>query len=245
VKLKDRKGIPYPAKMKFRSWIVAGAPGCGKSYLIQRIGGYPGEVGIDISQDKWWTVEPLTHRPRELHFAFPFKGHRDALPVYDECWNGLQDFPDLDFERIRLPKKKKFILAPDWRARFVFDFILPPPDWLFDNRKQRHDSGDLRLVDLGLTPRWVSWQVHVHWHAAWFFHQAGLQVMLRPFNTARPYSFPVLKKALNKKAVAAEQRVHPGLDWSKVRFAKLWFAQSAPDNLGFPAIGEPADRTRS
>jgi hypothetical protein len=69
--------------------------------------------------------------------------------------------------------------------------------------------------------------------------------MLRPFNTARPYSFPVLAKALKKKDVAAEQCVHPGMNWSKVRFAKLWFAQSAPDNLGFPAIGDPAERTRS
>jgi hypothetical protein len=244
MKLIDRKGIPYPAKMKLRSWIVAGPPGCGKSYLIERIGGYPGEVGIDISQDKWWTVEPLSHRPRELHFAFPFKGHSDALPVYDESWKGLQDFPELDLERIRLPKKKRFILAPDWRARFVFDFILPPADWLFENRKQRHDSGDLRLVDLGLTPQWVAWQVHVHWHAAWFFHEAGLQVMLRPFNTARPYSFPVLKKVLRKKAVAADKQVNPDMNWSKVRFAKLWFEQSAPDNLNFPAIAEPADRAR-
>jgi hypothetical protein len=109
MKLKDRNGIPYPAKMKRRSWIVVGPPGCGKSYLIQHIGGYPGEVGIDISQDKWWTVEPLSHRPRELHFAFPFKGRHDALPVYDDYWKGLQDFPELDFKRICLPKKHKFI----------------------------------------------------------------------------------------------------------------------------------------
>jgi hypothetical protein len=244
MKLKDREGIPYPAKMKFRSWIVVGPPGCGKSYLIERIGGYPGEVGIDISQDKWWSVEPLSHRPRELHFAFPFKGHSDALPVYDESWKGLQDFPELDFERIRLPKKKKFILAPDWRARFVFDFILPPAAWLFENRKQRHDRGDLRLVDLGLTPQWVAWQVHVHWHTAWFFHQAGLQVMLRPFDTARPYSFPVLQKVLRKKTAAAQQQVNPDMNWAKVRFAKLWFEQSAPDNLDFPAMAEPADQVR-
>jgi hypothetical protein len=113
-----------------------------------------------------------------------------------------------------------------------------------DNHKQRHDKGDLRLVELGLTPQWVAWQVHVHWHAAWFFHRARLQVMLRPFNTARPYSFLVLKKALRKKAVAAEKRVEPGMDWSKVRFAKLRFEQSAPGNLGFPAIADPSDRTR-
>ena len=179
--------------------MVVGPPGCGKSCLIQQIRGYPGEVGIDISQDKWWTVEPLTHRPRELHFAFPFKGRRNALPVYDECWKGLQEFPELDFQRIRLPQKKKFVLAPDWRARFVFDFILPPADWLLDNRKQRHDSGDLRLVDLELTPQWVSWQVHVHWRAAWFFHRAGLQVMLRPFNNRQPLFLPGGEESTQEK----------------------------------------------
>ena len=244
MKLKDRNDIPYPAEMKFRSWIVLGPPGCGKSYLIRRIGGYPGEVGIDISQNKWWKAEPLAQRPRELHFAFPFQGHSSALPVYDECWKALRELPALDYQRIQLPQKKKFVLAPDWRARFVFDFILPPAEWLLDNRNKRHDSGDRRLVDLGLTPRWVSWQVHVHWHAAWFFHQAGLQVMIRPFNTARPYSFPVLTKALKKKGLPTETPVNPDMNWSKMRFAKLWFEQSAPDNLGLPEVGDSLDPGR-
>ncbi len=233
MKLKDCHGIPYPAKMNFNSWIAVGPPGCGKSFLIERIGGYPGEVGIDISQKKWWTVEPLTHRPRELHFAFPFKGHKQALAVYDECWKGLKEFPELDFDRFQLPQKKKFILAPNWQARFVFDFILPPPGWLFENRKKRLSSDDVRLVDMGLTPEWVAWQVHVHWRVAWFFQQAGLQVMLRPFNTARPYSFPVLKKVLKKKQDAARQAVTPTLDWTKVRFVKLWFADASPKKWKF------------
>ena len=67
--------------------------------------------------------------------------------------------------------------------------------------------------------------------------------MLRPFNTARPYSFPVLQKVLRKKVTAADKQVSPGMNWSKVRFAKLWFEQSAPDNLNFPAA-EPADQMR-
>ncbi|MEA3410784.1 MAG: serine/threonine protein phosphatase [Pseudomonadota bacterium] len=240
MKLTDCHGISYPAKMKFGSWIVAGPPGSGKSWLIDRIGGYPGEVGIDISQDKWWTVEPLTHRPRELHFAFPFKGLKDALSVYDEPWRGRSEFPELDFDRIRIPKKKKFVLAPNWRARFVFDFILPPPTWLFENRKRRLSSGDVRLVDMGLTQEWIAWQVHIHWQVAWFFHQSGLQVMLRPFNTARPYSFPVLRKVLKKKAQAAEKAVNPEMDWSKVKFVKLWFDEASPDKWKFQPLSEKA-----
>ena len=158
----------------------------------------------------------------------PFKGLEGGLSVYDERWKNTEKFPELDFERIKIPHKKKFILAPNWRARFVFDFILPPPRWLYENRKLRLASDDVRLVDMGLTPKWVSWQVHIHWRIAWYFHHAGLQVMLRPFNTARPYSFHVLKKVIEKKGKAASKRITPDLDWSKVRNVKLWFSQAAP-----------------
>lgn len=228
MKLKEKNGILYPVKMKFGSWIVAGPPGSGKSYLMNKIGGYPGEVCIDISEKKWWTVEPLTHRPREIHFAFPFKGHDEGLSVYDEKFKGMKDLPDPDFKRIQIPHKKKFILAPNWQARFVFDFILPPPGWLFETRKNRLSSGDMRLVDLGLTPEWIAWQVHTHWRVAWFFYQSGLQVMLRPFNTTRPYSFPVLEKILRKNGKRSDKEVTPSLDWSKVQVVKLWFDQASP-----------------
>ena len=43
--------------------LLVGPPGSGKSYLIEKIKGYPGEIGIDISQDKWWAVEAL--KPHE------------------------------------------------------------------------------------------------------------------------------------------------------------------------------------
>ena len=52
--------------------------------------------------------------------------------------------------------------------------------------------------------------------------------MLRPFNTARPYSFPVLQKVLRKKTPAAEKPVSPDVNWSKVSFAKRWLEQCAP-----------------
>jgi len=173
MKLKDRNGILLPAKMKPRSWIVLGPPGAGKSRLIQQIGGWPDEVCVDISMEKWWTVEPLTHRPREIQLALPFEGFDKGLSVYDERWKDAEDLPDVDFQRIRLPKKKKFILAPNWQARFVFDFILPPPSWLLANRRERLSGDDVRLVDMDLTSKWVSWQVHTHWKVARFFHQKG------------------------------------------------------------------------
>ncbi len=86
MKLQERNGIVYPAKMKFRSWIIAGPPGSGKSYLVDKIKGWPGEVCLDITMKHWWTVEPLSHRPREVHFALPFKGFDKRYSVYDERW---------------------------------------------------------------------------------------------------------------------------------------------------------------
>jgi len=228
VKITSLNGIHYPAKMKTGSWIVVGPPGSGKSWLIDQIKGYPGEVGIDISEKKWWSVEPLTHRPREVHFAMPFKGYADAVSVYDDQWKGATELPALDTDRIQIPNKKKFILAPNWRARFVFDFILPPPGWLYQVRQKRLASDDVRLVDMDLTPEWITWQVHIHWQLAWHFHQSGLQVMLRPFNTARPYSYPVLRKVLMKKAQASEKKARPSMDWSKVRYVKLWCEEASP-----------------
>ena len=228
MKLKERNGVTYPAKMRYRSWIVLGPPGSGKSYLIEKIGGFPGEVGIDISMKKWWAVEPMTHRPREIQLAFPFKGFDEGLSVYDERWQGMQSLPEVDFERIKIPRKKKFILAPNWRARFVFDFLLPPPRWLYRRRQERLSSADVRLVDMGLTLESVAWQVHIHWQIAWFFYQSGLQVMLRPFNSARPFSFPLLKKIMQKKGAPFGEAVTPALDWCKVRHVRFWVDEAAP-----------------
>ena len=227
MKLQDRNGVPFPAKMKFRSWIVAGPPGSGKSYLINKIGGWPGEVCLDITMKRWWAAEPLTHRPREVHFALPFKGIDRRYSVYDDKWLGAKKLPALDVNRIRIPTKKKFILAPDWQARFVFDFVLPPPVWLFEVRRKRLESGDTRLVDIGITPEFVAWQVGTHWQLARFFHESGLQVMLRPFNTARPYSLPALRKIMRKKGKPTALEVRPSLDWSRLRSIRSWVRESS------------------
>ena len=51
---------------------------------------------------KWWAVEPLTHRPREIHFALPFKGIAERYPVYDERWLEVKELPRLDVDRIKM-----------------------------------------------------------------------------------------------------------------------------------------------
>lgn len=217
--------------MKIRSWIVCGTPGSGKSYLIDKIGGWPGEVGIDLSADKWWKVGPLAYRPREVHFAFPFVGFDQSLTVYDELWQQAEKFPDVEWNRIRIPQKKKFILASDWRAAFVFDFILPPPAWILRQRRKRFASEDKRQMDADLSEAWIRWQVHVYWSAARYFHDSGLQVIVRPFNTARPYSFQLLKRIMRNTDELSNEEIGPDSNWSKVKCVRKWVSESAPDEL--------------
>ena len=90
---------------------------------------------------------------------------------------------------------------------------------------------------MGLTPQWIAWQVHIHWRIAWFFHHAGLQVMLRPFNTARPYSFPALRKIVRKQHELVEGEVEPSLDWSKVDNVRLWVDRTAPESWKCKYVG--------
>ncbi len=211
--LKEYKGIYLPDKMKIRSWIILGPPGSGKSFLMKRISGWHGEVCIDIAQKRWWKVEVLTHRPREIHLAIPFKKCKTSLPVYDDSFSNKDQLPEVDYQSIVIPHKKKFIAAPNWRARFVFDFILPPPDWLFENRDRRFESKNRKLMDKNITREWVDWQVEVHWKIAWHFHQAGLQVLVRPFNVAIPYRFSQVLDNLKNKPKKDTHSVFPkGVD---------------------------------
>ena len=157
MKLTERDGIPIPKKMKIKSWIVTGPPGCGKSWLVQRVGGWPGEVAVDLTMKKWWKAEPLTHRPREVHFVFPYVGLKERFTVYDDRWSTVDELPELDLARIRVPDEKKFFLSPDWRERFVFDFILPPPSWILAQRRARYASADKRPMDRELDENWIAW----------------------------------------------------------------------------------------
>lgn len=228
-KYKTKGNIWIPETMKVGSWIVTGTPGSGKSYLMEQIGAIPGEICIDIAQKKWWKVPPLAQRPREVHFAVPFKGYKNSLPVYDDVWTQAKDLPLVDLDRIRIPNKKTFILAPDWRARFVFDFIIPPPKWIFETRRKRFKEGDTKLVDVGITKKLVTWQAQTLWRVAAHFDALGLQVLVRPFNLAYPYAFPELCKAISKNSDRGEKSVFPpGVDMGVEITLRKWIRRTAP-----------------
>ena len=198
---KTRKGIYIPESMKVKSWIVTGTPGCGKTFLMDKIKGVPGEICVDISMKKWWKIPHLAQRPREVHFSLPFIGRKKSRPIYDDLWSKMtaKELPEVNLEKIRIPKKKSFFLAPDWRARVVFDFILPPPAWVFKMRKNRLKNGDEKLVDVGITEKLVEWQVKTLWKVARHLHWSGLHVLVRPFNLAYPYDFEEIEQALRQK----------------------------------------------
>ena len=80
------KGVAFPTDLKYRQLLVTGPPGCGKTRLINKIGGWPEEGYIDLTLKNWWRAQSLTFRPREVHLGFPFVGYSDALTVFDEQW---------------------------------------------------------------------------------------------------------------------------------------------------------------
>ncbi len=231
MKYKQINGIYLPNSMNIESWIVTGTPGSGKTYLIERIRGVPGEIGIDISMNKWWKVQPLAERPREIHLSLPFVGYDDAYPVYDDMWSKtkLESLPDVAVDKIRIPQKKKFFFSPDWRARFVFDFILPPPLWTYEMRRKRFKAGDQKLVDVGISKELVAWQSESLWKVAWHFYMSGLHVLVRPFNVAYPYNFHEIVRTLRKKRKKGDRSVFPeGLDMGKAMTLNDWLKESAP-----------------
>lgn len=248
MKLKKHNGIYLPEAMKTKNWIVTGTPGSGKTYLMEKVHGYPGEVCINISIKKWWTVQPLAQRPREIHLSLPFVGHKESLPVYDDIWSKTspKDLPEVDFDKIRIPKKKKYFFSADWRSRFVFDFILPPPKWTFETRQNRLNKGDEKLVDVGISAKLVEWQTRTLWQVAWHFYLSGLHVLARPFNTAYPYTFEEISRVMRKNPKKGGGRVFPKdmnslprmtvANWTRLSSPKKWQKDVAKKKKPRPAL---------
>lgn len=172
------KGIPFAQNVKYRQCLIVGPPGCGKTTLIEKIGGWPEEGYIDLSIKPWWASQSLAVRPREVHFGLPFEGFDQALTVYDEQWLAAAQPLVLDLSRIRLPPVKKHFFSVDWRGRFVFEFLMPEPETLLQRRLIRAEA-KTHFVDQDLNLATIRRQVEVFEQVAIHFHLNGMAVFVR------------------------------------------------------------------
>jgi hypothetical protein len=132
--LRSEKGILFPQNVAFRQLIITGPPGSGKTTEIRQIGGWPEEGYLDLTR-RWWRSRTLTFRPREVHLGFPFRGHGQALALFEEEWLEAEGPLELELDRIRLPSRHLPIGNP--RKKYVFEFLLPPAAAVYEARQAR------------------------------------------------------------------------------------------------------------
>ncbi|MBF0277112.1 MAG: metallophosphoesterase [SAR324 cluster bacterium] len=176
--LQTIKGIAFPRYLKFRQLLITGPPGAGKSALIEKIGAWPEEGVLDLSQNNWWRNRMLTFRPREVHLSLPFKGIPKAMVLHEEAWLNTGYSLELDLSRIRIPPPRNRFLPLNWRTKYVFEFNILSPKKIFKLRKKRKVA-QTHHIDVNLDFKQVKHQVSIYRQVAFHLHECGLLVYLR------------------------------------------------------------------
>jgi len=180
------RGVDVPVGLEFRQLIVTGPPGSGKTHYINQIRGWPNEGYLDLSRRGWWKDRSLIYRPREIHLGIPYEGIKDALAVFDQEWLELEpDALKIDYSRIRLPPSSPSIVSTNWQDQYIFEFLLPDPEVIYERRKHRKSEGYFP-VDEHLSLDTIVRQVDVYSRVALFLHRAGLNVYIRKDLTNPP-----------------------------------------------------------
>ncbi len=176
--LQTIRGIALPEGVEFLQLIVTGPPGAGKTYYINQIRGWPNEGYLDLTAARWWKHQSLIYRPREVHLGLPFKGFKEALTVFDKEWVEAETTPLFEPARIAIPPTSTPIFGTNWLHRYVFEFILPDPEVIYQRRNNRHHEGYFP-VDSNLTREMVEKQVRCYAEVALLLQRAGMQVYIR------------------------------------------------------------------
>ena len=176
--LQNIRGIDLPIGLEFLQLVVTGPPGAGKSYYIEQIGGWPNEGYLDLTQKGWWKNQSLIFRPREVHLGLPFHGIKEALTVFDQEWLKSPNPPRLEPSRIKIPPTKQHFLQSDWRERYIFEFLIPSPTTIYEQRLARQSHGYFP-VDENLNIEMVRLQVAIYREVALYLHRAGLNIYIR------------------------------------------------------------------
>ncbi len=186
--LQDIKGVPFPEGVSFRQLIVTGPPGVGKTTLIDVLGGWPEEGFLDLTKSNWWRSRVLAFRPRQLHLGLPFAGHRHGVSVFEVEWADGEDPPALELSRVELPPLGGARDPWRWRKPYVFEFLLPPAEKVFEARVRRSDRHS-HFVDSEISLDRVVAQLDASWRVARHLHNAGLLVYVRDDFGAKPKVF--------------------------------------------------------
>jgi hypothetical protein len=186
--LQNIKGIDFPADIRFRQILVTGPPGAGKSTLITRLGGWSEEGYLDLAKKHWWRSEILSVRPREIHLGMPFLGLGDAVTVFDAEFYDRDPVPAIDVDRIQLPPRKRFFFNVDWYHRYVFEFLIPSAELVFERRAERARRST-HVVDKQLSLNICIVQHEAFLRLAEHLHRKGFHVYLRDLIENPPRRF--------------------------------------------------------
>lgn len=183
--LQDIRGISLPIGLEFLQLVVTGPPGAGKTYYINQIGGWPNEGYIDLTRKGWWKDQSLIYRPREINLGLPFKGCKEAFTIFDKEWVEASPPLQLELDRIKVPPGKESLFSTNWRGRYIFEFLIPSPEVIYEQRMQRHSEGYFP-VDDNLSFATVERQVAEYRQLALYLHRAGISVYIRENLTDKP-----------------------------------------------------------